>query len=110
MSKDAQTSPAASGGKHRSRKVKQEHSIIGELLPVLHQISECPDVSAIIPGRVKVGRGSAGLMLRMATVTESGIKLNAVSRRSVQEVFITTPDRDAVLHYLRTLACWKEKA
>lgn len=109
MSKDLQAPPTTSGGKHRSHKVKQEHRIISALLPVLQQIGECPEVSAVIPARIKVGHGSAELMLRMATVTESGIKVNAISRSSVQEVFITTPDRDAVLEYLRTLSCWREK-
>ena len=109
MSKDSKAPSAASGGKHRSHKVKQEHSIIGALLPVLQQIGECPEVSAVIPARIKVAHGSAELTIRMATVTESGIKVNAISRSSVQEVFITTPNRDAVLAYLRTFSCWREK-
>ena len=110
MPKDHPKTGGAAGGKHRSHKVKQEHSIIGGLLPVLQAIGGLPQVASVIPARIKVGSGSAGLVLRMATGTESGIKINAISRSSIQEVFIHTSDREAVLQYLRTLPVWKEKA
>lgn len=88
-------------GRHRTKGVKREHSIINGLLPVLEQIAAQPTVSAVIPGRISVTRGGTPtLRLRRGPATMTGFKLTARRGTTAQEVFIVTTEPEKVIAYL----------
>lgn len=89
-------------GRHRTRGVKREHSIINGLLPLLEQIATQPSVSAVIPGRISVTRGAApALQLRLGPRTMTGVKLTARRSTTAQEVFVVTSEPEKLIDYLR---------
>lgn len=90
-------------GRHRVKGVKREHSIINGLLPVLEQLATCPDVSAVIPGRIVVTRASSPkLQLRLGTQTITGFKLTARRATTGQEVFVVTTNAGTVIEFLHS--------
>lgn len=89
-------------GRHRTKGVKREHSIINGLLPLLEQIAAQPAVSAVIPGRISVTRGAApALQLRLGPQTMTGFKLTARRGTTAQEVFVVTTEMEKVVEFLR---------
>lgn len=89
-------------GRHRTRGVKREHSIINGLLPLLEQIASQPSVSAVIPGRISVTRAaSPTLQLRLGPTTMTGFKLTARRGTTAQEVFVVTTETDRVIGFLQ---------
>ncbi|HHU92400.1 MAG TPA: metal-binding protein [Halanaerobiaceae bacterium] len=88
--------------KYRDNKIKQEHTIIEDLLPLLEEIAEIPSVKSIIPGRINRRKGS-GIppYLQLKYDTGSGIKLLAKNSSSVQEVFLVTDDVEKTIDYLK---------
>jgi hypothetical protein len=89
-------------GRHRTKGVKREHSIIAGLLPALEQIAAQPFVSALIPGRISVTKAAVpSLQLRLGPRTMTGFKLTARRGTSAQEVFVVTSDPEKCLEFLR---------
>ncbi|WP_027339270.1 DUF2103 domain-containing protein [Halonatronum saccharophilum] len=84
--------------KYRANKIKQEHTIIEDILPLLEEISELEVVKSIIPGRIN-RRGGSGMPphLRLKYPTPSGIKILAKNSASIQEVFVVTDDSDKAM-------------
>lgn len=83
--------------KHRWEKIKREHTVISEIIPLLQEIAELDDVQSIIPGRINRRRGSGHQpYLQLQYVTETGLKLLGKTSSSVQEVFIVTHKPDLV--------------
>lgn len=89
---------------YRQGKVKREHSIIKDVLPLLMKVSAVKEISTIVPGRIKPIVGNyPEPVLEFKVKTDSGIKCIVKSSRSVQEVFIVTDDTEIVLSKLRVL-------
>jgi hypothetical protein len=90
-------------GKHRTKGVKREHSVIPGLLPVLERIAAHPSVSAVIPGRITVTHAAlTTLELRLGPPTLSGFKLTARRGRTAQEVFVVTAGPQETMRFLRS--------
>ena len=84
--------------KYRSNKVKQEHTIIEDILPFLEELSKLSVVKSIIPGRINRRSGSGQpAHLKLKYNTPSGIKMLAKNSASVQEVFVVTSDPDRAI-------------
>ncbi|MFN2364129.1 MAG: DUF2103 domain-containing protein [Halarsenatibacteraceae bacterium] len=91
------------GGKYKIDKIKQEHTIIEDILPLLEGISIHPLVKSIIPGRINRRKGSGVQpFLRLKYNTSSGFKVLAKNSSSIQEVFIVTDDPDKLAEWLKT--------
>lgn len=86
--------------RYRVNKIKRMHSIVQGLLPVLETVAQCPNVSAITPGRISAASRVAPSMT-VQYFTESGLKLIARTTTAVQEVFVVTQDPQAVCEWLR---------
>jgi hypothetical protein len=74
-------------------KLKIEHSIIGNLRPVLERLIEQNDdrIRSVIPGVIRVVRDAKGpVKMRLTVPTTNGWKAIALSDGSRQEVFIST--------------------
>jgi hypothetical protein len=83
--------------RYRVAGVKREHGIVEGLLPILERIAARPDVSAVIPGRIRVTANQVPkLVLRLQVRTVSGFKLGARTRSLAQEVFVTCREPEAV--------------
>lgn len=81
--------------KYRANKIKQEHTIIEDILPLLEDLSKLSIVKSIIPGRINRRSGSGmPAHLKMKYPTASGIKILAKNSSSVQEVFVVTSITD----------------
>jgi len=90
-------------GRHRTKGVKREHSVLEGLVPLLERIAAQPTVSGIIPGRISVTRGaSPSLQLRLGPTTISGFKLTARRGATAQEVFVMTSEAEKTLTFLRS--------
>lgn len=87
--------------KHRRNKVKREHGIIQDALGWLEELSQCPQVSDIIPGVIEVSRSpERGAVYKYETQT--GCKILLKSNGSVQEAFVVTQDPDVVRRWIET--------
>lgn len=91
--------------KYRNNKIKKEHTIIEDILPLLENISIFPEIKSIIPGRINQRNSKNGLTayLKIKYNTSSGLKLLAKNSSSVQEVFIVTKDADITKKRLKKL-------
>ena len=89
-------------GRHRTKGVKREHSIIAGLLPILERIAAQPAVSSVIPGRIAVTRAAVPtLQIRLGPATMTGFKLSARRGTTSQEIFVVTTKSETVLDFLR---------
>ncbi len=90
------------GNKYRDNKIKQEHTIISDLLPFLEEIARIPIVKSIIPGRINRRKGS-GIQpyIQLKYNTASGIKLLGKNSSSLQEVFVVTDEPDSLIQLLK---------
>ncbi len=90
------------GGKYRDDKIKQEHTIIEDILPLLEEIAKIPTIKSIIPGRINRRKGS-GIKpyLQLKYNTRSGIKLIGKNSASLQEVFVVTDETEKTLTLLK---------
>lgn len=74
-------------------RIKRQHGRIARLDELLDRIvRECPHVSRIVPGRIKVRRGRTQSELRVQYPTPAGLKCLFVSTGTVQEVFLICSD------------------
>lgn len=91
--------------KYRSNKIKQEHTIIEDIYPLLLEMSNLKVVHSIIPGRINRRSSTGGIepYIRLKYNTPSGIKLIAKTSSSVQEVFVVTGNSEKTIRLLRKL-------
>ncbi|KXS44933.1 MAG: hypothetical protein AWU54_637 [Candidatus Frackibacter sp. T328-2] len=90
------------GGKYRINKIKQEHTIIEDILPLLEDLATLKTIKSIIPGRINRRSGS-GMepYLQLKYNTPTGIKVLAKTSSSVQEVFVVTDHPDKTMHLMK---------
>jgi hypothetical protein len=88
--------------KHRgSGKIQAKHSMIKGLYKLLQKIEHFPEIKAIIPGRISPSKNCTELHLTVQYLTKSGIKLLAKGDGSVQELFITASEPEALIRRLK---------
>ncbi len=92
----------AKDNKYRIDKIKQEHTIIEDVLPLLENVAKLSSVKSIIPGRIN-RRGGSGVPphLKLKYNTPSGIKILAKNSSSVQEVFVVTDNADQTMQVMK---------
>jgi len=70
-------------------RIKRQHGRVGGLDSLLNQIiRQCPHVSRIVPGRIKVRRGHTPPSFKIQYPTDAGLKCLFTSTGTVQEVFL----------------------
>lgn len=83
-------------------RIKRQHGRIGGLDNLLNKIvRECPYVSRIVPGRIKVRKGKTPARFKIQYPTEAGLKCLYFSTGTVQEVFLICSDANATANWLR---------
>ncbi len=88
--------------KYRANKIKQEHTIIEDVRPLLEDIAKLKVVKSIIPGRINRRSGS-GMKpyLKLKYNTPSGIKVLAKNSSSLQEVFVVTDNPERAIKIMK---------
>ena len=82
-------------------RVKRQHGRVGGLDEILNRIvKECPHVTRIVPGRIKVRRGRTPASFKVQYPTDSGLKCLYTGTGTVQEVFLICSDSDAARDWL----------
>jgi hypothetical protein len=82
-------------------RIKRQHGRVGGLDAILDRIvRDCPHVSRIVPGRIKVRRGKTPPSFKVQYPTEAGLKCLYTGTGTVQEVFLITSDVDKVRKWL----------
>ena len=78
-------------------RIKRQHGRVGGLDQILDRIvKECPHVSRIVPGRIKVRRGKTPPSFKVQYPTPAGLKCLYTGTGTVQEVFLICTDPEAV--------------
>jgi hypothetical protein len=84
-------------------RIKRQHGRIGGLDKILDRIvRDCPFVSRIVPGRIKVRRGKTPPNFRVQYPTDAGVKCLYNSTGTVQEVFLICTDSAAAISWLKS--------
>jgi Predicted metal-binding protein (DUF2103) len=74
-------------------RIKRQHGRVGGLDTILDRIvAECPHVSRIVPGRIKVRRGKTPPSFKVQYPTPAGLKCLYTGTGTVQEVFLICVD------------------
>ena len=74
-------------------RIKRQHGRVGGLDAILDRIvKQCPHVTRIVPGRIKVRRGKTPPSFRVQYPTEAGLKCMYNGTGTVQEVFLIFGD------------------
>ena len=82
-------------------RIKRQHGRVGGLDAILNRIvKECPHVSRIVPGRIKVRRGKTPPSFKVQYPTEAGLKCLYTGTGTVQEVFLICSDNVAAEQWL----------
>jgi hypothetical protein len=82
-------------------RIKRQHGRVGGLDAILDRIiADCPHVSRIVPGRIKVRRGKTPPNFKIQYATDSGLKCLYTGTGTVQEVFLICTDDDAAAKWL----------
>ena len=82
-------------------RIKRQHGRIRGLDDLLnHIIQNCPHVSRIVPGRIKVRRGKTPASFKIQYPTPAGLKCLYTSTGTVQEVFLICSDASAAQKWL----------
>ena len=82
-------------------RIKRQHGRVNGLDAILDRIVKlCPYVQRIVPGRIKVRRGSSPPMLTVQYPTPAGLKCQFVSGGAVQEVFLICSDVEKTIQWL----------
>ena len=63
-------------------------------------VRDCPHVSRIVPGRIKVRRGKTRPQFKVQYPTEAGLKCLYTGTGTVQEVFLICSDSGATKTWL----------
>ena len=83
-------------------RIKRQHSRVGGLDELLNRIvKQCPAVSRIVPGRIKVRRGKGGIGFKIQYPTPAGLKCLYTATGTVQEVFLICTDTAAAIDWLK---------
>jgi hypothetical protein len=82
-------------------RIKRQHGRIGGLDQLLDRIvRDCPFVSRIVPGRIKVRKGKTPASFKIQYPTGAGLKCQYTSTGTVQEVFLICSDAEATKNWL----------
>ena len=82
-------------------RIKRQHGRVGGLDGILDRIvRDCPHVSRIVPGRIKVRRGKTPPSFRIQYPTDAGLKCLYNGTGTVQEVFLICSDEAAARKWL----------
>ena len=82
-------------------RIKRQHGRVGGLDEILNQIiKNCPHVTRIVPGRIKVRRGKTPPSFKIQYATESELKCLYTGTGTVQEVFLICSDDAAARAWL----------
>lgn len=74
-------------------RIKRQHGRVGGLDKILDKIvRDCPHVSRIVPGRIKVRRGHSPRKFQIQYPTPAGLKCQYIGTGTVQEVFVICSD------------------
>jgi hypothetical protein len=82
-------------------RIKRQHGRVGGLDKILDRIvQQCPFVSRIVPGRIKVRRGKTASSFKIQYPTPAGLKCLYTATGTVQEVFLICSDTDKAKRWL----------
>lgn len=82
-------------------RIKRQHGRVGGLDEILDRIvKQCPHVSRIVPGRIKVRRGKTPRSFKVQYPTEAGLKCLYTGTGTVQEVFLICSDSEKAAAWL----------
>jgi hypothetical protein len=82
-------------------RIKRQHGRVGGLDAILNRIvRDCPHVSRIVPGRIKVRRGHSPASFKIQYPTTAGLKCLFTATGTVQEVFLICSDLQAAKTWL----------
>ena len=82
-------------------RIKRQHGRIEGLDAILDRIvAECPHVSRIVPGRIKVRRGNGERGLKVQYPTPAGLKCQYNAAGTVQEVFLICTEEEKARAWL----------
>ncbi len=82
-------------------RIKRQHGRVGGLDALLDRIiKNCPHVTRIVPGRIKVRRGKTPSSFKIQYPTESGLKCLYTATGTVQEVFLICSDATKAQQWL----------
>lgn len=82
-------------------RIKRQHGRVGGLDEILnHIIENCPHVTRIVPGRIKVRRGKTPRSFKVQYPTEAGLKCLYTGTGTVQEVFLICSDGEGARRWL----------
>jgi len=83
-------------------RIKRQHGRVEGLDAILDRIvKQCPFVSRIVPGRIKVRRGNGSRKLKLQYNTPAGLKCLYLGAGTVQEVFLICSDADKATQWLK---------
>ena len=83
-------------------RIKRQHGRVGGLDAILDRIvRDCPHVSRIVPGRIKVRRGKTPSSFKVQYPTDAGLKCLYTGTGTVQEVFLICSDAQAATVWLQ---------
>jgi hypothetical protein len=82
-------------------RIKRQHGRVGGLDAILDRvIKNCPHVTRIVPGRIKVRRGKTPPSFKIQYPTDAGLKCLYTGTGTVQEVFMICSDSAAAKKWL----------
>jgi hypothetical protein len=82
-------------------RIKRQHGRVGGLDAILDRIvKQCPHVTRIVPGRIKVRRGKTPPSFKVQYPTDAGLKCLYTGTGTVQEVFLICSDAEAAKAWL----------
>ena len=82
-------------------RIKRQHGRVGGLDELLNEIvANCPHVTRIVPGRIKVRRGKTPPSFKVQYPTSAGLKCLYTGTGTVQEVFLICSDAEATSKWL----------
>ena len=82
-------------------RIKRQHGRVNGLDAILDRIvRDCPHVTRIVPGRIKVRRGHGASRFEVQYATPAGLKCQYVGTGTVQEVFLICSDEPAARAWL----------
>ncbi len=82
-------------------RIKRQHGRVGGLDEILNRIiADCPHVTRIVPGRIKVRRGKTPASFKIQYPTDAGLKCLYTGTGTVQEVFLICSDTPQAKEWL----------
>ena len=93
--------PAAYTPPMKFGRIKRQHGRVGGLDAILNRIiRDCPHVTRIVPGRIKVRRGKTPPSFKVQYPTDAGLKCLYTGTGTVQEVFLICSDSEKTKQWL----------